>query len=78
VLATQWVNTARMATLRGMGTENLSLLRSVGITSLEALAEQDPHDLVDILEEASGRDFVDARVRVWVRGARRELQKDAT
>lgn len=75
--AAHWIATARMATLRGMGTNNLALLHQVGITTIETLAAQNPEGLVEKLETASGRDLVDARVRVWIRGARRALDDAA-
>ena len=73
--AARWVEDARMATLRGMGTEYLRELKRLGITSMESLAAQDSRKLIAALEAAMREDLVDARVRVWVRGARRELGK---
>ena len=70
-VASQWVEYARMATLRGMGTEYTKQLHRLGITTVEQLAHQDPRALIASLEAAMGKDLVDARVRVWVRGARR-------
>jgi hypothetical protein len=69
--AAQWVEYARMATLRGMGTEYMKALHQLGIYTVDELARQDPAVLVSSLERAMGEDLVDARVRVWVRGARR-------
>jgi hypothetical protein len=71
--AAAWIEYARMATLRGMGTEYLRELQRIGITSLEALAAQDSHELVSALEASMDQDLVDARVRVWIRGAKRAL-----
>lgn len=68
--AAEWVQTARLATLRGIGTYHASLLRRLGISSVDALARTDATQLVSRLETLTGTDFVDARVRVWVRGAR--------
>jgi hypothetical protein len=70
-LATWWVERARLATARGIGAEGVAALAGVGITSLRALAAANPAQLVNQLERSTGRDVVDARVRVWVRGARR-------
>jgi len=70
-LAAQWVARARLATARGIGAEGVRDLAAVGITSLDGLAAADPARLVADLERSTGRDLVDARVRVWVRGARR-------
>lgn len=75
--ASRWIENARMATLRGIGGENLRHLRQVGITSLQQLAQQDWEELVASLESVSGEDVVDARVRVWIRGARRMLEQEA-
>lgn len=74
--ATQWIEHARMATLRGLGTEYLASLRRLGINSVADLAAQDSKELIPRLEADLGRNLVDARVRVWVRGARRALEKN--
>ena len=70
-VAAWWVERARLATARGIGAEGVRALAGVGITTIEALAAANPARLVDELERSTGRDLVDARVRVWVRGARR-------
>src|SRR5688572_23974871 len=70
-----YIELARLATLRGMGSDNLQLLRELGVQSLKGLAAADWRVLEDGLESLSGRDVVSARVRVWIRGARRELEK---
>lgn len=72
--AAGWIEEARMATLRGLGTANLELLQRLGINSMSALAAQDPQQLIASLEALTGSDFVDARVRVWVRGARNAVR----
>jgi hypothetical protein len=71
--ASRWVEYARMATLRGMGTEYMKELQRLGITTVEELARQEPHELIAALEASMGEDLVDARVRVWIRGARRAV-----
>ncbi|HUP87921.1 MAG TPA: DUF4332 domain-containing protein [Longimicrobiales bacterium] len=76
-VATSWIEYARLASLRGLGTEYLTLLGQLGIHSIDDLAAQQPADLTTRLEELTGHDLVDARVRVWVRGARR-MQRTAT
>lgn len=73
--AETWIEYARMATLRGMGTEYLHELQRIGITSLHALAAQDSRTLIAALESSMNEDLVDARVRVWIRGARRVLEQ---
>lgn len=69
--ARSWIDQARLATLRGLGTENLRALQRIGVRSIDQLAAQDWHTLDSKLEKETGREFVDARVRVWIRGARR-------
>ncbi len=69
--AEQWVATAKLASLRGIGTDHVRLLNQLGIYTVTELANTNPRDLVQRLEALTGIDWVDARVRVWVRGARR-------
>jgi hypothetical protein len=70
--AAQWITTAQLAALRGIGSEHVQVLHSVGIWSVTQLAEADPQDLIRRIEATTGEDWVDARIRVWVRGARRQ------
>ncbi|MGH7466682.1 MAG: DUF4332 domain-containing protein [Longimicrobiales bacterium] len=70
-----WISAARLAALRGIGTEQLSILHQLDIRTVEQLANADAANLVQRLEQQTGVDWVDARVRVWVRGARRALQR---
>lgn len=72
--AEQRIEEARIATLRGIGTDNLRALQRVGIFTREQLARQNWRTLDATLEHTMGRDYVDARVRVWIRGARRSLK----
>ncbi len=68
-----WVEAARLATLRGIGTENARLLWETGVGSVGELAAADPERLMARLRElASGpRTATPAKVRVWIRAARR-------
>ena len=66
-----WIETARLATLRGIGSANVKALREVGIHTVDALAAANWRVLDERLEDHTGRSIVDARVRVWIRGARR-------
>ena len=68
--AGEWVETARLAALRGIGAENVMLLRQLGINTVDQLAATEPSYLITSLEKITGEDWVDARVRVWIRGAR--------
>lgn len=72
--ADQWVQAARLATLRGIGTENIDLLHQIGIRTVEQLAALPSPELIQRVEAATGEDWVDARLRVWARGARRTTQ----
>jgi predicted flap endonuclease-1-like 5' DNA nuclease len=69
--AEQWIERARLATLRGIGAEGARSLERVGIATIEQLAAADAAALARALERANARPVVDARVRVWVRAARR-------
>jgi hypothetical protein len=73
--AQRWIETARLATLRGLGSDNLKLLRGLGINSLAELAQADWRVLDEHLEQETGRSVVDARVRVWIRGAQRAVRQ---
>jgi len=68
--AQAWVDAAQLAALRGIGSSNAALLRQAGVHNVRDLAAQDPDQLVHTLERITGEDLVDARVRVWIRGAR--------
>ena len=68
---------ARIAALRGIGTRHVQALHSLGIHSVHALAMQDARYLISALESLTGEDLVDARVRVWIRGARRAIERES-
>ncbi len=72
--ARRWVEAARLATLRGIGAANARLLWDSGIHSVEELAAADPAELTDRLAalRRGDRQATAAKVRVWVRAARRE------
>ncbi len=67
--ARTWVETARLTTLRGIGVEGLTALRSVGVHTVDDLAGADPERLTRELR-AAGHPVPNARVRVWARAAR--------
>jgi predicted flap endonuclease-1-like 5' DNA nuclease len=69
--ADAWIHRARLATLRGIGATGSLALERAGIATVEQLAAADPADLARALERVTGSEVVDARVRVWVRAARR-------
>lgn len=72
--ATRWIETARLATLRGIGTRNTQRLEAAGVTSVASLAAQDPAVLGERLQKSGTRPVVDARVRVWVKAAREAVR----
>lgn len=69
-VARDWVESARIATLRGIGIDNMLLLRDLGIHTIEQLASVEAARLIADIEALTGEDWVDARIRVWIRGAR--------
>ncbi len=71
--AADWVEAARIITLRGIGTDNARLLWELGINSVEQLAAADPVALGERLRERSDRSraATPPKVRVWVDAARR-------
>ena len=70
-----WVERARLATLRGIGAKGAARLTSVGIDSVERLAEAEPENLARRLG-AAGAPIEPARVRVWVRAAREAARQE--
>jgi hypothetical protein len=71
--ARDWVEAARIVTLRGIGIENARLLWELGITSVKELAAADPETLGPQLRARSKRprSATPPKVRVWVDAARR-------
>jgi hypothetical protein len=67
--ALAWIETARLATLRGIGAEHAATLGAIGIRDVKSLAGTDPEWLRAELERATGRTWVPARLRVWIRAA---------
>ena len=71
--AQAWVAEARLATLRGIGDQNVQRLAAVGVHSVPDLAGQDPALLARELRSRTREEVLDARIRVWVRAARRQV-----
>jgi hypothetical protein len=70
--ARRWIEVARLVTLRGIGTGNARRLAALGVTSVAALAIQDPDTLAARLAAAPGEVRLRPtlpEVRVWVRAA---------
>jgi len=73
--AAHWIETAQLATLRGIGARNTRLLRQVGIGCVASLAAADDTTLAKRLQGITDRRVVDARIRVWIRAAQREVRR---
>ena len=72
--AGRWVAEARVAALRGIGDANARALAAVGVPTVEALAIENPAALAARLRATRHGEVLDARVRVWVRAARRQVR----
>ncbi len=74
-VAEEWIAAAQLATLRGIGTTNARLLWQADITSVTDLAESDASELSERLRGLTERPraATPAKVRVWVRAARRTV-----
>jgi hypothetical protein len=72
-----WIEKARLALLKGLGIENLRLLESVGVSSVSALALQDPEKLHGVLEEnLQGKSVPGlAKIRIWIKEAQKRVQR---
>lgn len=73
--ARTWIEAARLAVTRGVGTRNARLLTSWGIPDLRALARADAHALRSCFERA-GVDAELPLIRAWQRGARSAVGGD--
>lgn len=73
--AGSWVETARLAALRGIGDRNTARLHAIGIRTLDDLAASDPSRLARRLGSAGGTGHPQ-REREWVRAAR-DAARDA-
>jgi hypothetical protein len=71
--AEEWIAAARLATLRGIGTENARLIWEAGINSVAQLAAAEPGELGARLRGMTRRPHAATppKVRVWVGAARR-------
>ncbi len=71
--ALPWIESARLVTLRGIGTVNAARLARLGIATLATLALQDPDSLAARLRAVDGNDrprrVTPAETRVWVDAA---------
>ncbi|MGH7573432.1 MAG: DUF4332 domain-containing protein, partial [Gemmatimonadota bacterium] len=74
-VAREWIATARLAVLRGIGTANAEHLRRAGVTTVADLAAADAADLSRRLARA-GHPVHPARIRVWVDAAKDAVEVD--
>ncbi len=74
-----WIKSAELVMLKGMGTHNFLLLTKVGITDMDKLAQQDAHTLRMSLEQliangdGSERIPDEAKISVWIRAAQKTI-----
>jgi hypothetical protein len=75
-LLIQWMEKAQLVQLNGLGIENLRVLEAVDISSISALAQEDPEKLYQkIFEVVQGRVLPrKAKIRIWVREARKKVK----
>jgi hypothetical protein len=79
--AQRWIEAARLVTLRGIGTANARRLAALGVTSVAALALQDPDTLAARLRAQPGEARLrptPAEARVWVKAALRAVLPTAS
>jgi hypothetical protein len=71
-----WVEKAQLVRLKGLGIENLRLLKGAGIDSVAALSAEDPSRLRDrMLQSWEGRPCPSlSKLRIWVREARNAVK----
>ena len=69
-----WIEKAQLALLKGMGIENLRLLERVGVSSVSALAFQDPGQLQQKMNQPShGRSAPRlSKIRIWTKAAQKQ------
>ncbi|MFN0009104.1 MAG: DUF4332 domain-containing protein [Planctomycetota bacterium] len=69
----EWLETARLMSVRGLGVRGFTWLASAGVRSVEELGARDPAELERSMRE-SGRGLpptpTPAEIRIWVHGAR--------
>jgi hypothetical protein len=75
-LLIQWMEKAQLVQLNGLGIENLRVLEAVDISSISALAQEDPEKLYQkILEVVQGRVLPrKAKIRIWIKEARKKVK----
>jgi hypothetical protein len=71
----QWVAKAQLAETKGIGIGNLRLLERMGISSLSALAMEDPERLYKKMKETylGGQVPAKAKIKIWIKEARKNV-----
>ncbi|MBP1700761.1 MAG: hypothetical protein H6Q41_5949 [Deltaproteobacteria bacterium] len=75
-LLIQWIERAQLVQLKGLGVENLRILERADIHSIPALATEDPEKLYKKIIQVSQGDIPPrkAKIRIWIREARKKVQ----
>jgi hypothetical protein len=74
-----WIDRAELAQLKGIGIENLRLLEGAGIHSVSSLADEDLGKLEEKMRLSSPSDRIPqkAKLRIWIREARRKVSGES-
>jgi hypothetical protein len=72
----RWVEYAKLAQLKGLGTENLRLLEQVGVHSVTVLAGEDPDQLYEKMLQFRQikPNLRKAKIRIWIREAKKKVR----
>ena len=70
-----WIEKARLALLKGLGVDHLRLLEGAGISSLPALALQDPDKLYERLTQIYPDRPIPSlpKIRIWIHAAQKKV-----
>jgi hypothetical protein len=74
----RWVEYAKLAQLKGLGTENLRLLEQVGVHSVTVLSGEDPDQLYEKMLQFRQikPNLKKAKIRIWIREAQKQLKRE--
>jgi hypothetical protein len=72
----RWVEYAKLAQLKGLGTENLRLLEQVGVHSVTVLSGEDPDQLYEKMLQFRQikPNLKKAKIRIWIREAQKQVK----
>jgi len=73
-----WIEYAKLTQLKGLGIENLRLLRALGIHSVADLAGKDPDGLYEKMLQFRqiNPNLRKAKVRIWIKEAQKQLRRE--